>query len=256
MIELLKLLAMPVVWILALMVLSLLLTSRLPKKKRYQLGRCSLFLGVCILFLLSTKPLSELLLYSLERQYPVPSDEMLSTLDIIAVLGGGMYTPGGFRQYSELSGIAYSRLLNGVRIFKRSGAETLALSGGSSEEAFRAEADVMKALALELGVPESRIVTETKSRNTMENGAELAKLFSSAQAKRIGLVTSALHMPRSVKVFRKQFPGSMIVPIPVNHFYSPDWGNLKSYVPSPDTLAKSNYAIHEWIGMMWYVIRY
>jgi uncharacterized SAM-binding protein YcdF (DUF218 family) len=256
MIELLKLLAMPVVWIFALMVLGLLLTGRLPKKRRYQLGRCALFLGMCILFLLSTKPLSELLLYSLERQYPVPSDEMLSTLDIMAVLGGGMYTSGGFRQYPELSGIAYSRLFNGVRIFKRSGAKTLALSGGSSQEALKAEADVMKALALELGVPESRIVTETKSRNTMENGAELAKLFSSAQAKRIGLVTSALHMPRSVKVFRKQFPDAMIVPIPVNHFYSPDWGNLRSYIPSPDTLAKSNYAIHEWIGMMWYVIRY
>jgi uncharacterized SAM-binding protein YcdF (DUF218 family) len=176
-------------------------------------------------------------------------------LDIVAILGGGMYAPGGFREYPEASGITYSRMFNGVRIFKRSGAETLALCGGS-EPGVESEAEVMAALASELGVPESRIITETESRNTMENGAGLAKLLPSAQARRIGLVTSALHMPRSVKVFRKQFPNDTIVPVPVNYIYPPHWRNPKSYVPSPDTLARSNYAIHEWIGMIWYVIRY
>ena len=107
-----------------------------------------------------------------------------------------------------------------------------------------------------MGVPENQIVTETKSRNTRENGANLATLLSSSQTKRIGLVTSALHMPRSVKVFRKQFPNDTIVPIPVNHLYSPDWRHLKNYMPSSDTLAESACAIHEWIGMVWYVLRY
>ena len=256
MMRLLKTLATPVVWILALMVLGFVLTRRLPNKRRYRLGRYALLLGMCILFLLSTKPMSELLVYSLECQHQLPSDEVLSSLDIVAILGGGMRIPGGFRTYSDLSGRAYSRLYNGVRIFKRSSAEILALSGGSSNDSVESEAEVMKALALELGVPESRIVAETNSQNTMENGAELAKLLSSAKARRIGLVTSALHMPRSVKVFRELFPNDTIVPVPVDHLYSPDWDDLKSYIPSPDTLAKSNYAIHEWIGMVWYFIRY
>lgn len=256
MMALVKALAAPVVWVLALMVLGLILTRRLPKKRRYRLGQCALFLAMCILFLLSTKPMSELLIYSLECQYQVPSNEILSTLDIVAILGGGMYPREGFRTYSELSGPAYSRLCNGVRFFKQSSAGTLALSGGGPEDGVESEADVMKALALELGVPENRIITEANSHNTMENGAELAKLLSSAQARRIGLVTSALHMPRSVKVFREQFSNDTIVPIPVNHIYSPDWRNHRSYIPSSDTLAKSNYAIHEWIGMVWYVIRY
>ena len=92
--------------------------------------------------------------------------------------------------------------------------------------------------------------------HTMENGANLAKLLSSPQTRRIGLVTSALHMPRSVRVFRKQFPNDTIVPIPVNHLYSPDWRHLKNYLPSSGTLAESACAIHEWIGMVWYVLRY
>ncbi len=114
----------------------------------------------------------------------------------------------------------------------------------------------MKALALELGVPESRIIIETKSRNTMENAVNLAKMLSSTQARRIGLVTSALHMPRSVKVFQEEFPNDTIVPVPVNYLYSPDWSNPRAYMPSADTLAKSHYALHEWIGMVWYIIRY
>lgn len=253
MMELFESLAKPVIWILALLVLGLILTGRLPKKKRYRLGRCALFLGIGLLFLLSSKPASELLVYSLECQYPLPSDEVLSTIDVVVILGGGVNLRGGFPMCSELSGPAYSRLVNGVRVFKQSEAETLALSGGGLEES---EAEVMKALAMELGVPENRIIVETRSRNTMENGAKLAELISSTKTQNIGLVTSALHMPRSVRVFREQFPDDVIVPVPVNHLYLANWGELRSYIPSSGRFQDSHNAIHEWIGMVWYAIRY
>jgi uncharacterized SAM-binding protein YcdF (DUF218 family) len=255
MIELLKSFAAPIVWILALMVLGLVLTRRPERKKRRMLGRFALFVGMFVLFVLSTKPASDLLLCSLQHQYEVPSDEVLSTLDVVAVLGGGMNEFGGFGKVPEPSGVAYSRVCNGVRVFKKSGAETLAFTGSGPEPGAKSEAEVMQALALEFGVPGDRIVTETESLNTMENAALLAKALPSAQPRRIGLVTSALHMPRSVKVFRRYFPRDTIVPIPVNHLCFPDWGNPKSYIPSADTLARSSCAIHEWIGMIWYFFR-
>jgi uncharacterized SAM-binding protein YcdF (DUF218 family) len=90
----------------------------------------------------------------------------------------------------------------------------------------------------------------------MENASELAKLLSSTEKRRIGLVTSALHILRSEKAFRKQFPNDTIVPIPVNYIYSPDQHNLRSFVPSADALSTSNYALHEWIGIIWYFMRY
>jgi len=163
---------------------------------------------------------------------------------------------GGFREYPEVGGITYSRLFNGIRIFKQSGARTLALCGGSLIPNTESEAEVMKALALELGIEENKIITETESHNTMENAAELAKLLSSTEKRRIGLVTSALHILRSEKAFRKQFPNDTIVPIPVNYIYSPDQHNLRSFVPSADAFATSNYALHEWIGIIWYFMRY
>jgi len=63
----------------------------------------------------------------------------------------------------------------------------------------------MKALALELGVQESKIITEKRSGTTMENAAELVKLLPPAKQRRIGLVTSALHMLRSEKTFNPHF---------------------------------------------------
>jgi uncharacterized SAM-binding protein YcdF (DUF218 family) len=55
---------------------------------------------------------------------------------------------------------------------------------------------------------------------------------------------------------RKQLPNDTIVPIPVNYIYSPDQYNLISFVPSADAFATSNYALHEWIGIIWYFMRY
>jgi uncharacterized SAM-binding protein YcdF (DUF218 family) len=256
MIELFKSLATPIVWVLGLMALGLILTIRSPKRPRYKVGKYALFLGMCILFLFSTEPVSNLLVYSLECQYKMYSDEVPSDLDIVVVLGGGMNASGGFREHPEAGGFTYARLFNGVRVFKLSGAKTLALCGGSRKQNTENEAEVMKALARELGVRQDQIITETKSRNTMENAAELASLIPSTQGRRIGLVTSALHMFRSERVFRKQFAHDTIVPIPVNYVYSPDWRDLRGLVPSSDALSDSNYAIHEWLGMVWYLIRY
>lgn len=248
MVVLLKSLATPIVWILVLMALGLILIIQPAKKLRFKLGKCALFLGMCILFLLSIEPVSNLLIYCLECQYKLPSDEVLSDLDMVVILGGGANISGGFREHAEARGLTYARLFNGVRIYKRSGARTLALCGGSSE--------VMKTLARELGVQESKIIIETRSGTTMENATELAKLLPPTEQRRIGLVTSALHMLRSEKTLKKQFPNDTIVPIPVNYIYSPDWYYLKGFVPSTNTLLKSNYAIHEWIGIVYYSIRY
>jgi uncharacterized SAM-binding protein YcdF (DUF218 family) len=249
MIELLKSLATPIVWILVFMALGLILIIQPAKKLRFKLGRCLLFLGICILFLLSIEPVSNLLIYYLEYRYKQPSEEILSDLDMVVILGGGANISGGFREVAEASGPTYARLFNGVRVYKRSGARTLALCGGY-------ESEVMKELALELGIQECKIITETRSGTTMENAAELAKLLPLTKKRRIGLVTSALHMLRSERTFKKQFPDATIVPIPVNYIYSPYWYDAEDFIPSASTLSKSNSAIHEWVGIVYYLIRY
>lgn len=256
MITLIKSLTDPVMIILIILITGLILTLRLPKKRRYKSGWWILLLGVCLLYALSISPVSNLLIYSMECRYRLPPDEILSNLDTVAVLGGGMNWSGGFREFPEPAKFTYARVFSGVRIFKKSGADTIAFCGGGRRGGAESEAAAMEKVALELGVEKSKIITETKSLNTMENAAGLAEILTPAKGRKIGLVTSALHMPRAAKLFQKQFPDDTIVPIPVAYIFDPDWFALDGLAPAAGSLANSNYAIHEWIGMLWFAIRY
>ncbi|MBI4858013.1 MAG: YdcF family protein [Acetobacterium woodii] len=166
-------------------------------------------------------------------------------VDIIVVLGGGIYHVGGLRKDPEASGTTYSRLFSGVKIFQKSNAKFLVLSGKS-------ESEVMRDLALKIGIPEDRIIIESRSNNTMEHAIELRRLFPQARRMRIGVVTSALHMPRAIRSFKKIFVEDTILPIPVGYTYSLPEYNIRSIIPSAEELSTSSYVIHEWIGMIWY----
>lgn len=256
MVHILKSVATPIVWVFALIILGLIPAKYLRKKSLSKLKRFLVLLGVIVLYIFSISPVSNLLVYSLECRYRLPSAEVLSTLNVVVLLDGGFYPLGELRKYPEAVGVTYSRLFNGVRVFKQSSARTLVLCGGDPKQAGETGANVMKSLAVALGVQEDRIVTETKSRNTMEHATELARLLAPTEERRIGLVTSALHMLRSERVFRKVFPGEIIVPIPVNYIYGSSEFSLESMIPRAGALSMSTCAVHEWIGMLWYSVRY
>ena len=253
MIALLKSLSTPIIWGLGFLVVSIFCLRELRKQSRLKVGWYFLIAGACTLFFLSLSPVSNTLVYSLESQYQSPSEQDMATLDIIVILGGGAYPPDGLRKSPEASGATYSRLFNGVNIFKQSSAKVLVLSGGGKQNS-ESEADVMKDLAIMLGVPEDKIITEVRSRNTMEQAIELANLFPPGENKRIGIVTSALHMPRAMQAFQEKFSKENIVPIPVGYIYSPFEYGFSSFVPTADAFMTSTGAIHEEIGMIWYSI--
>ena len=66
------------------------------------------------------------------------------------------------------------------------------------------EANTMAELLALLGVPADALILETRSRNTYENAVEVKQELAALGAERVGLVTSAMHMPRSVALFEKQ----------------------------------------------------
>ncbi|OHB80902.1 MAG: hypothetical protein A2Z38_09345 [Planctomycetes bacterium RBG_19FT_COMBO_48_8] len=170
-------------------------------------------------------------------------------------MGAGSHPSGWLRTEAELSGITYSRLYNGVKTFKQSEANLLGLCGGSIGDP-ESDAEVMKAVAVYMGVPSDNILTETQSNNTMENAIRLAALLPSGKKKCIGLVTSATHMLRAEKVFRKQFPEYTIVPVPTNYMYDKTVWSVNQAIPSAGAFEQSTIAIHEWIGILWYLLRY
>jgi uncharacterized SAM-binding protein YcdF (DUF218 family) len=246
-------LVMPIVWVLVLLSLGLFLSRWRQRAIRSGAGWYLVLAGTLTLLALSTKPIANLLTYSLECRYTPPASEVLGNLDIVVVLGGGAHSACGLRQEAEPSGPSYSRICNGVRAFQQSSASLLAICGGPPEDV---EAEVMKTLAVSMGVHADRILTETQSANTMQNAACLARLLPEGKTERIGLVTSATHMLRAERTFKKQFPKDTIIPIPADYTYDPFVWAPNTFIPSAAALEESTVALHEWIGIVWYSLRY
>jgi len=224
------------------------------QKPGRNLGWYAIALATLFMYSLSLRPVANMLVAPLERRNHVFSEELLSTLDVMVILGGGIYPSDDLRGVPEASGITYSRVYSGVKLFNQSSAKTLVLSGGGLSRKNEREADVMKEIAINLGVSQEKIVTELSSRNTMGQAREIAKLFPPLQKKRIGIVTSAMHMLRSEQAFKNKFAEGYIVPIPVNYTHFPLSCTSLDFIPSVEAFHLSTYAIHEWVGRFYYFL--
>ena len=116
------------------------------------------------------------------------------------------------------------------------------------------EAPWIKRLMDEVGFDTSKMVFEDRSRNTRENAVFSKELMQPAEGETWVLVTSALHMPRSVGSIRAV--GWPVVPWPVDyrtgpaqhlHFRAP-WG-FSEHFEALQT------ALHEWTGLIYYRMR-
>jgi uncharacterized SAM-binding protein YcdF (DUF218 family) len=251
-----KSLTTPVVWVLLLLALGLILSWQSRKKRLAVAGRFLLLAGLVLLGALSLEPVANFLSYPLESRYPPPAPEALGRLDIIVALGGGMHPAGYLRREAELDKFSCPRLCHGVRIFRQSDAGLLAFCGGPPRPGVESEAETMQTLALDLGVPREKILTETQSHNTFQNLANLARLLPPGQGRRIGLVTAAMHMRRAHAVAARQFPEDTIVPLPVYYTYDPTGWSQRGFVPTVGHLEQSSNALHEWLGLLWYRLRH
>jgi len=254
MILLLKSLSTPIVWILLLLSASILLSRKRRKQLLARVGWYSLVAGTAILLLLSLEPVSDTLVYLLEKQYPPALQETISEVDVVVILGGGVLPSGGLRAVAEPSRASYSRVVNGVEYFGRSGAQYLIVSGGAGPSGGETNAEVMKRLAIKLGVPADRMLMEPCVSTTWEHPEQVAKLIDEPRdTVVIGIVTSALHMKRSMMAFERYF--SRVVALPSNYLYEPIRWEIDSFIPSAKALSASSAMFHELIGLGWYYLR-
>jgi uncharacterized SAM-binding protein YcdF (DUF218 family) len=197
-----------------------------------------------LLVVLSTGAFSSLLLRPLESRYaPWPADA--PRVDAVVVLGGGV-------RGHELSAIALERLVGGS-ILARSMGVPIIVSGGTTwvSAGSEAEAAVAARVLVRLGMPESIIVTEGKSRTTWENAREVKRVLGERKLARVALVTSAWHMPRAVLAFRRA--GVDCIPAPSGSL----GGRVgaSSLVPIFEALGNSFLALREYLGLVAYAAR-
>ena len=107
-------------------------------------------------------------------------------------------------------------------------------------------------MLLTLGVPDSAISLEGRSRNTTENARETVKLIRAIEARRVLLVTSAMHMPRALSIFQRTFRDSGVTVLPASTDVEGLPGTLHPlgrWLPDADSLALSTRALKEYIGL-------
>ncbi|PSN19781.1 hypothetical protein C7271_05525 [filamentous cyanobacterium CCP5] len=198
---------------------------------------------------------------SLEWRYlpatPLPNAEA------IVVLGGGVKPAIPPRPWVDLAE-GGDRIIHGVRLYQAGKAPLLVLSGGRIpwQGGGPPESGDMAAIAAALGVPSQAIWQDPDSLNTYENAVNVRELLESRGIRRILLVTSAMHMPRSLAIFQKQ--GFEAIAAPTDFLISEQEideprttlaGQLLALIPQSENLQDLTRALKEYIGFVIYRLR-
>lgn len=221
------------------------------RRKNRKASAVNFFLAFLV-WLVSISPVSDAMLRGLEGQFSIPGNP---GGDVIILLGGGVND-----MVPDLSGIGapseemMERIITAVRLQRRLQIPIL-VSGGSVFKDKRAEAPIVRRLLVDLGIPEEKVITEEKSRDTMENARYTVKICGARGYARALLVTSASHMKRALLSFRNA--GMEVTPFPSGFkaLGKKSYG-WEDFLPDPGELRKVSTAIREYIGLLYYKVAY
>ena len=113
------------------------------------------------------------------------------------------------------------------------------------------EADGAKSFFERAGLEGNKVLYERNSRNTYENAVLSRKFAGELINKQWVLVTSALHMPRAMGVFRKA--GWKVVPYPVDYL-TDGRKTFRLFLRPLYGLTSLNRSGREWIGLLAYFV--
>lgn len=244
---LLKLLVQPPLCLFLVIGAGLVVRGRRPR-----LGRALAASGALALVLLTLPLVSSALLISLQSHPPLDPDAiegLARGAGAVVVLGGDLRPGAGEYGAPCVGPLTLERCRYGAWLGRRARLPLLA-AGGSLREGAPKVADAMAALLdAELGA-EVRWV-EAASRTTRENAHLAADLLLAAGIERALVVTHAWHMPRALAAFAET--GLEVVPAPTA-FASWPRARPSALLPSARALQESSWAIHEWVGRLWYAL--
>jgi uncharacterized SAM-binding protein YcdF (DUF218 family) len=221
--------------------------------KRFRLtGNAIIMTSIALLLALSTGAGSRLLIAPLEnRSLPVPNPKMVDAKAIVILGGGRSFAAPEDGNRDQPGSQTLARLRHGARLHRLTGLPVL-VSGGAPDRGGESEAAVMaRALREDFQIPVRWI--EDTSENTAQNAAHAATMLREAGIDRVLLVTDAIHMSRAMQVFSRTDLSLVRAP---TDFVSRKTLSVEDFIPNPRFLRHSHYALHEWIGLVWYQLRY
>jgi uncharacterized SAM-binding protein YcdF (DUF218 family) len=204
--------------------------------------------GAALLLLLLATPFAAgTLTFLLEREVSAAAPAGAPPPGAIIVLGGEMVSgAAGF----AVGPLTLERLRAGAALHRRTGLPLLVTAGPVARGAPPLGALMARSLREDFGL-EVRWV-EAAARDTRDNAVLSAAMLREAGVGAALLVTHGWHLPRAEAAFaRVGFP---VTGEPVHRRRMPQ-GIVTDWVPRPDHLAQSWFALREWLGRVVYRLR-
>lgn len=215
-----------------------------------KLSRRLLSLCALLLIIIASLPVGEWLIAPLENRFqansalPANSDGVIVLAAAIDPVMSEIWGQVEFDKEGErLTAFRYlAELYPGAQLVFTGGSGTLA------NQQYKA-ADYARFLFEQLQLGERAIIYESESRNTTENATNSKALVNPQAGETWILITSALHMPRSVAIFcQQQWP---VHAYPVDH--ESRTGNLlRVQFNFASNLSLLRSAVREWAGLVAY----
>jgi uncharacterized SAM-binding protein YcdF (DUF218 family) len=229
--------------------------------KRPRTAAAAISLALILLLVCSNGWVSKWLVRSLEWQNTATSQ--IPKAEAIVVLGGATKSAFWPRPSADLSEQG-DRVIYGAQLYRQQKAPILILSGGRVDwhGSGASESADMADILRSIGIPSEAIIQEPDSLNTYQNAVNVKKILQSRNIRRVLLITSAMHMPRSLKIFQRQ--GIEAIPAPTDFLVSQgDMQELGSspkaailnLLPDSDNLDKFTRALKEYVGSFIYSLR-
>jgi uncharacterized SAM-binding protein YcdF (DUF218 family) len=206
--------------------------------------------GAALLLLLALPVVSGSLLASLEQGLPLapppqdpPQAIVILAADVVHAAGPNGYGVGP---------LTLERLAAGAALYRRVHLPIL-VSGGRPDTGGGPSiaARMTTVLTQDFGVPVRW--QENRSTNTWQNAAFSVAILTRQDIHSVYLVTHAWHMKRAMFCFRHFGLAVTAAPVWIDRMPTPV---LADFAPSVTAWADSYYALHEWIGLVWYRVRY
>lgn len=177
-------------------------------------ARKLLFATICLVIALHSIFLSYALRYPLESRYvPLLDPTKAEPYDVIVVLTSGVVPATGLVPFPSLDEHMLRRLDEALRLY-RIRPKPILVSGGHVNPFTPSvnENQIARDFLARFGVPKKHILGEEHSRDTFESALEVSKILRQKGWKRYLLVTSAVHMPRSMLAFGAAAPEPIAAP--------------------------------------------
>jgi uncharacterized SAM-binding protein YcdF (DUF218 family) len=208
---------------------------------------------VIFYLLLSSQAGAGLLARTLSGGYrPLASASEARGATVVVVLGAGSVNlRAAGRQLSQVTMEAGLRVLEVARLFELLDGPLVIASGGITEHDGQAapESVAIQRALIQVGVRADRILLESESKNTRDEATIIKRMLAERGLTDFVLVTSPLHMRRSMMAFEQQG----MHPIPSPSPLVPDRSASRSWLmPSDMWLQIGDSALYEWLARGYY----